>query len=89
MRDFHFNSARLRAVEVRRDIAVNSNLGISGKIAATGIVTDAKQSDEGFVSEVVLQKNNYKTFIIEFPNFSLIVLSIIAALFFVLKFFIK
>jgi len=89
MKDFHFNSARLRAVEVRRDIAVNSNLGISGKIAATGVITDPKQSDEGFVSEIVLQKTKYRTLISKIPNFSLIVFSLLTIVFAVMKFFFK
>jgi apolipoprotein N-acyltransferase len=89
MKDFHFNSARLRAVEVRRDIAVNSNLGISGKIAATGIITDSKQSDKGFVAKMVLEKNNYRTLISKIPNFMLIVLSILTVIFASLRFLFK
>lgn len=89
MRDFHFNSARLRAVEVRRDMAVNSNLGISGKIAATGMMTDVRQGDEGFVSKVVLTKGNYKTLMSKFPNLSLIVISILIVLFAFMRFFFK
>jgi apolipoprotein N-acyltransferase len=87
MKDFHFNSARLRAVEVRRDIAVNSNLGISGKIAATGVIADSKQSDEGLVVKVVLENNNYRTLISKIPNFMLVVLVSLVILFISLRFF--
>ncbi len=57
----HFFNARLRAVEVRRDIVVNSNLGISGKVAASGIADRQPRSDTGIVAKYSLQKNNYTT----------------------------
>jgi apolipoprotein N-acyltransferase len=51
---------RLRAVEVRKDIAVTCNMGISGMINAAGAVVLAGWQETGFTKTVVIQPNNYK-----------------------------
>jgi apolipoprotein N-acyltransferase len=50
--DQHFYNVRLRAVETRRDIAVNSNNGITGLVSASGRILEARQGDDPFVSIV-------------------------------------
>jgi apolipoprotein N-acyltransferase len=64
----HFYNARLRAVETRKDIAVNSNNGISGLIQASGRIASAKQSTEPYVNEVVVQPNEWRTLVVGYPN---------------------
>jgi len=65
--DAHFYYARLRAVETRKDIAVNCNNGISGLIQATGRIADQQRDSEPFVKMVTVQPNNYTTLAISNP----------------------
>ena len=67
--NLHFYYARLRAVESRKDIAVNSNNGFSGLIKASGnIVEKTEISTEPFVKMVKVQPNNYITTATSYPN---------------------
>ena len=52
-----FFRSRLRAVEVRKDIAVSCNMGISGMIAATGEILHSDRQEGGSTSSVVLTPN--------------------------------
>jgi apolipoprotein N-acyltransferase len=57
----HYYSARLRAVESRKDIAINCNNGFSGLIKASGNIELKKRNTEPFVDIVTIQPNNYIT----------------------------
>lgn len=50
--DLHFWNVRLRAVETRRDIAVNSNNGYTGLVSASGTILMQERSNEPFVKIV-------------------------------------
>jgi apolipoprotein N-acyltransferase len=54
----HFYNVRLRAVETRKDIAVNSNNGISGLVQASGRIASARKDDAPFVSNVTIRPND-------------------------------
>ena len=66
--NLHFYYARLRAVESRKDIAVNSNNGFSGLIKASGDIEEKEISTEPFVKMVSMQPNNYITTAILYPK---------------------
>lgn len=66
--NLHFYYARLRAVESRKDIAVNSNNGFSGLIKASGDIEEKEISTEPFVKMVSMQPNNYLTTATSYPN---------------------
>lgn len=55
----HFYNARLRAVENRRDLVVNSNNGICGHILASGDIGFQHADTEPYVQTVQVQPNNY------------------------------
>ena len=57
----HYYYARLRAVESRKDIAINCNNGFSGLIKASGDIEEKEKSEEPFVKMVTIQPNNYIT----------------------------
>jgi apolipoprotein N-acyltransferase len=57
----HFYNARLRAVETRKDMVVNSNNGYSGLIKATGVITMQERNDEPTVKLVTVNENHLKT----------------------------
>lgn len=63
----HFYNARLRAVETRKDIAVNSNNGLSGLIRASGRVQAERQDDAPYVSTVTVRPNDYTTLAVRYP----------------------
>lgn len=63
----HFYNVRLRAVETRRDIAVNSNLGISGLVRASGRIEEARRGDDPFVSIVKVQPREGETLAVRLP----------------------
>ena len=65
--DLHFYSARLRAVEVRKDVVVNSNTGTSGMIAASGEVRMARRSEDPFVAMTAVQPNQYRSLLTRWP----------------------
>jgi apolipoprotein N-acyltransferase len=57
----HYYYARLRAVESRKDIAINCNNGFSGLIKASGDIEVKEESTEPFVKMVTVQPNKYIT----------------------------
>ncbi|HRI21281.1 MAG TPA: apolipoprotein N-acyltransferase, partial [Panacibacter sp.] len=57
----HFYNARLRAVETRKDVAINCNNGISGLVQASGRITAQQRSTDPFVQMVSIQPNSYIT----------------------------
>lgn len=57
----HFYNLRLRAVEVRKDMAVNSNYGISGLIDAAGRIQLQAHSQSPFVKLVEVCPNNFNS----------------------------
>lgn len=64
----HFYYARLRAVESRKDLAINSNNGYSGLIKASGVISEMESSDEPFVKMVEIHPNNTITLAAAMPN---------------------
>lgn len=66
--DQHFYNARLRAIETRKDVAVNSNDGISGLIKASGEIADAQRNEDANVEVVMIQPNELKTLATSSPN---------------------
>jgi apolipoprotein N-acyltransferase len=57
----HFYNTRLRAVEVRKDMAINCNMGYSGLVKADGSL-DIKDAEEGnSVNNVLLRSNKHLT----------------------------
>jgi apolipoprotein N-acyltransferase len=54
----HFYNARLRAVETRKDIAINSNNGWSGLVRASGRIVEARRSGTSFISTLSVQPND-------------------------------
>ncbi len=65
--DLHFYNVRLRAVETRKDIAINSNNGYSGLINASGEVVMKEMSTDPFVKVVSLNTNTYQTLSTRMP----------------------
>lgn len=58
LKTIHFYYARLRAVETRKDMAINSNNGFSGMVKASGIIADKLSSDKPFVQMVDITPND-------------------------------
>ncbi len=85
--DLHFYNARLRAVEQRKPLIINSNRGYSGAIDANGDVLRKIKSDEPFVETVKIDPDSDISFYYNFPYFILAVsiLTILAAFYFKLK----
>ncbi len=63
----HFYNARLRAVETRRDIAINSNNGISGLIDASGRIKQMKRDDAPFLLNGIIHPRQGYTLGIQYP----------------------
>jgi apolipoprotein N-acyltransferase len=59
--NLHYYYARLRAVESRKDIAINCNNGFSGLIKASGDIEIKERNTEPFVKVVTIQPNKYIT----------------------------
>jgi apolipoprotein N-acyltransferase len=57
----HFYNARLRAVETRKDMVVNSNNGYSGLIKASGAIAMQERSNQPLVKLVTVDENHIKT----------------------------
>jgi apolipoprotein N-acyltransferase len=55
----HYYYARLRAVESRKDIAINCNNGFSGLVKGSGIIEVKKRSTDPFVEMVSVQPNKH------------------------------
>src|SRR5258708_23171783 len=66
--NLHFYYARLRAVESRKDVAINCNNGFSGLIKASGDIDEKEKDEEPFVKKVTVQPNNYLTTASLFPG---------------------
>lgn len=64
----HFLRARLRAVETRKDLVINSNNGYCGLIKASGQTESIKKSEEPFVEAVTVQPNNDVPLTCRLPN---------------------
>ncbi|GEM_PF-1933777 len=58
----HFYSARLQAVESRRDVLINSNSGYSGAFNSMGKELARQKEATGFVLPVFIQKNTRLSF---------------------------
>ncbi|MBV9961014.1 MAG: apolipoprotein N-acyltransferase [Parafilimonas sp.] len=63
----HFLGARLRAVETRKDVAVNCNNGYSGFINANGNIIKQEKDTEPFIQVNNIYTNNYKAFVSSMP----------------------
>ena len=83
--NLHFYYARLRAVESRKDIAVNSNNGFSGLIKASGNIEEREISEEPFVKMVSMQPNNYLTTATAYPKIFIYGCVLFIAIIFVLR----
>lgn len=64
----HYYYARLRAVESRKDLAINCNNGYSGLIKASGEIVEQERSEEPFVKLVSMHTNNIITTASAYPN---------------------
>ncbi|MEP6926402.1 MAG: apolipoprotein N-acyltransferase [Ginsengibacter sp.] len=64
----HYYYARLRAVESRKDIAINCNNGFSGLIKASGEIGVQEKSTDPFVKMVNIQPNKYITIASLYPG---------------------
>ncbi|HNP22583.1 MAG TPA: apolipoprotein N-acyltransferase [Panacibacter sp.] len=84
--DLHFINARIRAVETRKDICINSNNGFSGLVKATGVVAVKERNTESFVKKVGVEPNNEKTFFMSQPHGFLYACGLLLVMFTVLKF---
>lgn len=69
---FYFNA--LRAVENRRDIAINSNCGYSGKVQANGKVIIIDNNKTPFLNHISLDKRTELTFYTKYPNVFIIII---------------
>lgn len=63
----HFFVARMRAVETRKDMVVNSNKGFSGLIEASGNIAMIRHSKEPSVDTVMVSSNSYTTLYMKYP----------------------
>lgn len=63
----HWQHARLRAVETRKDVAVSSNRGYNGLIQASGKTGDVLQADAPAVMPVQITLNNSSTLWVRLP----------------------
>jgi apolipoprotein N-acyltransferase len=59
--DQHFYNTRLRAVEVRKDMAINCNMGSSGLVRADGSMEVKDSEGESSVNKVLLRSNKCLT----------------------------
>jgi apolipoprotein N-acyltransferase len=64
----HYNYARLRAVESRKDIAINCNNGYSGLIKASGEISEQVISEDPYVKTVSMQPHNNVTLATRAPD---------------------
>ena len=89
----HYYYARLRAVESRKDIAINCNNGFSGHIKASGVIEVKERSVEPFVKIVSIEPNKYITVASTYPGLfvygCIVYVSVILALVLIKKYRIK
>jgi apolipoprotein N-acyltransferase len=64
----HFYNARLRAVETRKDIAINSNNGWSGLVRASGQIVAVRRSEVSFISTLSVQPNDLQPLAVTHPG---------------------
>ena len=57
----HFLNTRLRAIEVRRDMVINCNMGISGLVHASGELQLTPASEDSYVDHVSVDYNKCLT----------------------------
>jgi apolipoprotein N-acyltransferase len=57
----HFYNTRLRAVEVRKDMAINCNMGSSGLVRADGSMEVKDSEEAGSINNVLLRSNKCLT----------------------------
>ena len=84
----HFYNTRLRAVEVRRDMAINCNMGSSGLVKADGSLAVQDAGAGSYVNNVTLHNNSYLTVYARWPYLFIIINSIFILVFSVLHIFI-
>lgn len=65
----HFLNTRLRAVEVRKDMAINCNMGVSGRVQASGRIQQASGASESFVAQTILCLHHHLTVYTAYPFF--------------------
>jgi apolipoprotein N-acyltransferase len=63
----HFYTARLRAVEARKDMAINCNNGYSGSISANGNIINQQRDTDPFVTMETIHLNDYKSLSTQYP----------------------
>lgn len=73
----HFYYNRLRAVENRRDIAINSNCGYSGKTSANGNILMIEQSNVPTFNQITLNKTTAKTIYSYYPNAFILIITLL------------
>jgi apolipoprotein N-acyltransferase len=84
----HFYNTRLRSVEVRKDMAINCNMGASGLIRADGSM-EVKEADvNGSVSKVLLYGNKHLTVYAAWPLLFVVLNGIFILIFSALNIFI-
>lgn len=69
--DLHFYNVRLRAVETRKDIAINSNDGYSGLVSASGNIAMKERSNEPFIKTITISPNQLTTLAVSMPSLML------------------
>ncbi len=82
--DQHFYCSRLRAVETRKDIIINTNLGYVGMIESSGEIIFKSRSKNPEVNSAQITANSDLTLATKFPNwltFSGIIVIIILKIF--------
>lgn len=67
----HFYNARLSAVETRKDMVVNSNLGYSGLIRASGDISFMQKAGHPTVSLASIEENHWQSLAVRHPWLSL------------------
>ncbi len=79
----HFLNTRLRAVEVRKDMAINCNRGISGLVRASGELQLSDAQEDSFVENVSIHFNKCLTIYASLP---LLLISVNAVIIFIFIF---
>ncbi len=85
----HFYKARLRAVETRKDMAVNSNNGYSGFISANGVIINQRRDVVPFVMDETVYTNDYKSLAVKYSYLFISACAIFVLAVTVFKFFTK
>lgn len=81
----HFFHARLRAVETRKDMIVNSNSGYSGLIEANGKIQKMAKAPKDGLIMVNVRPNALKTLAVSMPHLMELLAAMIIAIFLILK----